>query len=173
MTDPISTYDVINWVIEHLFQIIVFLGLFIEITPVKFNPISAITGLLFKPLRKDMDNMKKELSENISGVKTELMVEIDKIREEQLSQKKVITDIIRENDMNEITRIKWEIKEFASSIDNKLLHNRDEYRHIIDSNRRFHILMDKYKLEDTATEEDMEKITTHYNECKNNNEMYF
>lgn len=173
MTDPISAYDVLNWVVQHIFQIAVFFSIFIQITPIKINPISALLSFLFKPIRKDIDDMKKELSSSINDVKTDLLTEIDKIREEQLSQKKVITDIIRENDMNEITRIKWEIREFASSIDNKLLHNRDEYRHIIDSNRRYHSLMDKYKLEDTAIEEDMEKITNHYNGNKNSNEMYF
>jgi hypothetical protein len=164
--------DVLNWVWEHIIQIIVVLGVFFEITPIKFNPITSILNFLFKPIRTDMNDMKKELKVDIDNVKIELKKEIEQIKIEQEKEKDSINKLIEANDYAEISRISWEIKEFSNSIENKQLHLRDEYRHIKDDFRKFNSLIEKYDLNDDVAFEDMEKINAHYDEFKNSTSIY-
>ena len=171
-TDTITIVDVLQWCWNHILEIIVILSIFVEITPVKINPISWLAGILFKPLRKDMNDMKVELSGNIDAVKKELKDEIDKIKEKQQEEEKSINELITSNEMSEISRIRWEIIEFSNSIENKQLHIRDEYRHIIDDRRRYNALIAKYKLTNGIVDEEYEKIIKHYEDNKNNPEMF-
>ena len=173
MENTINFLDVINWIYNHLIELLVILSIFIEITPIKFNPISWLSKVLFSALRKDMEDMKKELNENIGNVKTDLMGEIDNIKAEQQNEKNSIDQLTITTEMAEISRIRWEIIEFSNSIENGQLHIRDEYRHIVDDNKRYHTLIDKYGLENGYFEEEYEKIFKHYEENKNSISVYF
>lgn len=148
-------------------------SIFIEITPIKINPISWLVGFIFKPIRQDINDMRTELNNNIESVKNELKSDIESIKREQFDQKESIDDLVRANEMNEVSRIRWEIIEFANSIENKQLHIRDEYRHIIDDNKRYHALIEKYELDNGIIDEEYEKIYKHYKENKNGNSVYF
>ena len=158
MNEATTIVDVINWAGKHVVEILLFLSVFIEITPLKINPISFLMNLLFKPLKKDMADMKTELNNNINSVKTDLKHEIDKVKIEQTNQKQAISDLIKSLDMEEISRIRWEIIEFSISLDNNQLHTRDQYRHIKDDNKRYHDLIRKYGLTNGMFDEEMEKI---------------
>jgi hypothetical protein len=117
--------------------------------------------------------MKIELNKNINSVKEDLKLEIESIKKEQIQQKESIEDLTKVNELNEISRIRWEIIEFANSIENKQLHIRDEYRHIIDDNKRYHALIEKYELDNGVIDEEYEKIYKHYMENKGANKVYF
>lgn len=153
--------------------ILLICSIFFEIAPIKLNPISWLVGFIFKPIRTDINEMRVELNNNIENVKNELKSDIESIKEEQSQQKESIDDLLRANEMNEVSRIRWEIIEFANSIENKQLHMRDEYRHIIDDNKRYHILIEKYGLDNGIIDEEYEKIYKHYKENKNGNSVYF
>jgi hypothetical protein len=173
MTSNITFIDVLMWFKQYFVQILVIIGIFVEITPIKVNPISMLLNLIFKPLRKDMDDMKKELNENIQNVETNLKEEIDGLKEEQSKQQAKISELIISNEMNEISKIRWEILEFSSSIENHQVHTRDQYRHIKDDNKRYHHLIEKYKLDNGLIDEEMEKINKHYDKHKNSDSVYF
>lgn len=68
----------IRFVIAHLTEIIVVLGVFVEITPIKINPISAFLRFVGKTinadLKEDVDKLSLKVDEN----------EIDRIRWEIL-----------------------------------------------------------------------------------------
>ena len=194
--------DVLQWIANHIFQIIVFIGVFVEITPIKFNPISWFLNLLFKPIKSDMDDMKKEINSSIdtikedlqtdiSNVKTDLKseiatvksdmkdeignvkAEIDGVKQEQVNQSNTINELIKSNEMSEIARIRWNILEFANSIDNGQLHIRDEYRHIKDNAIRYHALISKHDITNGIIDEEMDKINKHYEANKNGTSVYF
>lgn len=173
MNDPITVSQVIQWAWDHIWQILVFLGFFIELVPIKINPISFITNILFKPIREEMKAMKTELNNNINSVKTELENKIDKIQKALETEQKTTAELIQSTELAEISRLRWEIIEFANSIDNAQLHVRDEYRHIFDSNRRYHNLIKKYNLENGIVDEEMDKIKNHYDENKDTTSVYF
>lgn len=182
--DNINFIDVFNWTTKHLTEIIIFCSIFVEITPIKFNPISLFLEIFFKSIRSDMNNMKNELKTDMNNMKNELKTdmdnmknemksEIDQIKDKQEKQELVIKELIKSNEMGEISRIRWEIIEFSNSINNKQLHIRDEYRHVKDENKRYHTLIEKYKLENGIIDEEMEKINKHYRENKDKNLVYF
>lgn len=173
MENTITFIDVVLWFKQYALWIIAFLGIFVEITPIKFNPISWLTGLLFKPIKKDMSDMKDELNNKIDSVKTDLKVEIDSIKSDQQKYNETINSLIKSNEMTEISRLRWEILEFSNTIDNGQLHTRDEYRHIKDDSKRYHDLIKKYGLDNGVIDEEMEKINAHYEEHKDSTSVYF
>ena len=171
--DETTLMDVLLWLKENILQIIVVLGIFFEITPIKINPISWIMKFLFRPIRDELKDMKEELNKKIDSVEQTLKGEINQVRAEQKKENNRIDELIRSNDMNEISRIRWEIIEFSNSIDNGQLHTRDEYRHAKDNERRFRSLMQKYDLQDGVFDEEAEKINKHYNDHKDTTSVYF
>jgi hypothetical protein len=170
--DTITFSDVIQWLGNHLAGVIVFLGFFVEITPIKINPISWIGKLLLKSTREEMTKMEERLNNNINSVKTELMVEINSLKNQQESEDRDVKELVKVLEYNEISRIRWEIIEFSNSINNNQKHTRDEFRHIKDDNAKYHNLIQKYNLENGYTDEEMQNINQHYEEYKDIDSMY-
>lgn len=173
MDDFSAAHYIFEWILSHIVESICVLSIFVEIVPVKFNPVSAFFNLLFKPVRKDIDDMKQELQQNINNVKDELKQNIDSISNQQTENTKTIEELVKSNDSSEISRIRWEVIEFANSIDNGQLHKKDEYLHIKEDNKSYHKLIEKYGLENGIIDEEMEKINRHYNQNKNTTSVYF
>lgn len=107
---------IIDWIGNHLWTIIIAISIFIQITPIKINPWSA----LFKWIGKTITN---DACGKIDG----LITKIDKI----------------ENDVktNEKDRIRWEILDFANSCRNNRRHTRDEFQHIVALNDKYKRLL--------------------------------
>ena len=171
--DDITFKDIASWVADHLVAIILVLSVFFEISKIKLNPISWVMKLLLKPMKKDIDDVKSELKTDISNMKKEISAEIDAIKENISSEHKRIDELIASTELSEISRIRWNILEFASSIDNNQKHIRDEYRHIKDEADRYHALTQKYNIKNGLTDESMEKINKKYEENKSSSAVYF
>ena len=165
--------DILTWAGHHVVEIIIFLSLFLEISKIKINPISALIKFIFRPIRKEINDMKEEIKNDMDELKNDLTSQINSLRKDQEKEKEAIDELIYSNEMSEISRIRWEIIEFASSIGNGQLHVRDEYRHIKDDYKKYEKLIDKYELDDGAVSEDMEKINEHYNENKDTTSVFF
>lgn len=107
---------IVDWIGNHLWAIIISVSIFIQITPIKINPWSA----LFKWIGKTITN---DACGKIDG----LISKIDKI----------------ENDVktNEKDRIRWEILDFANSCRNNRRHTRDEFQHIVALNDKYKRLL--------------------------------
>lgn len=169
----ITFMDVLTWIWDHILAIILVLSLFFEISKIKLNPISWVMKLLFRPMKKDMDDMKTELKTDISNMEARLSSEIDAVKEEVNSEHKRIDDLISSTELSEISRIRWNIIEFSNSIENGQKHVRDEYRHIKDESKRYHDLIKKYNLDNGIIEEEMEKINKHYEDNRKSSSVYF
>lgn len=173
MDNPITLMDVLQWFGDNFYKILLGLGIVFEITPIKFNPITWVLNLIYKPIREEIKKLKDELNTKIDSVKEDLKTEIDQLKTEQVQNKETVTELIKSNEMSEISRLRWEIIEFANSIDNNQKHTRDEYRHIKDDNRRYHALIAKYELQNGVIDEEMEKINNHYDTNKDSTSVYF
>ena len=164
---------VLNWSGSHVIEILIFLSLFIEVSKIKINPISAIVKFLFRPIRKEIENLGIKIQQDMDDMKQELKDEINLLRLDQEKEKEAIDQLIYANEMAEISRIRWEIIEFSNSLTNKITHVRDEYRHVIDDYKKYETLIKKYDLKNGIITEEYEKITDHYNLNKNSNSVYF
>lgn len=104
--------EVVDWIGNHLWTIIIIISVFIQITPIKINPWSAF----FKWIGKQVTG---NACSKIDG----LIEKVDKI----------------ENDVktNEKDRIRWEILDFANSCRNNRKHTRDEFQHIVALNDKY------------------------------------
>lgn len=169
----LTVLEVLNFLWDHILSITVILGVFFEISKIQINPISWLANLFYKPLRKDMADMENRINQNMDNMKTELKSDINALKDAQLVQEKKIEDLIKVQETNEISRIRWEILEFSRSLVNKQLHTRDEYLHIKDDNKKYHELIDKYELTNGIIDEEMEKINEHYEDHKESTSVYF
>lgn len=171
--ENITLMDVFNFCVKHLLELIAFISIFIEITPIKVKPISFLLNLINKSVREDISKLDTSIKSNIDEVKNEFIKDIKEVKERQNLEEQKIMELIKTNEMNEISRIRWEIIEFSNSINNDQKHVRDEYRHIKDENRRYHELIEKYNINNGIIDEEMEKINRHYEQHKESANVYF
>ena len=108
--------QVVEWIGKNLWTIIIVISIFIQITPIKINPWSALFKWIGKIITGNACN-------KIDG----LIEKVDKI------EKDVKT--------NEKDRIRWEILDFANSCRNDRKHTRDEFQHIVALNDKYKRLL--------------------------------
>ena len=108
--------QVVEWIGKNLWTIIIIVSIFIQITPIKINPWSA----LFKWIGKTITG---NACSKIDGL-------IDKVE-------KIEKDV----KTNEKDRIRWEILDFANSCRNNRKHTRDEFQHIVALNDKYKRLL--------------------------------
>lgn len=108
--------QIVEWIGKNLWSIVIIVSIFIQITPIKVNPWSA----LFKWIGKTITG---NACSKIDG----LIDKVDKI------EKDVKT--------NEKDRIRWEILDFANSCRNDRKHTRDEFQHIVALNDKYKRLL--------------------------------
>ena len=108
--------QVVEWIGKNLWTIIIVVSIFIQITPIKVNPWSA----LFKWIGKTITG---NACSKIDGL-------IDKVE-------KIEKDV----KTNEKDRIRWEILDFANSCRNNRKHTRDEFQHIVALNDKYKRLL--------------------------------
>ena len=164
---------IVEKICDNILPITIFLGIFIEIVPIKIKPISWLMDKFFKPIRDEMTKMEDKISKDIDAVKEELKSEIDQLRSQQMQEKTQIDKLLESLEMTEISRLRWEIMEFANSLKNNQLHTRNEYLHIKDDNRKYHALIDKYGLTNGIIDDAVEQIDNHYEQNKNSTSVYF
>ena len=134
-----NAQQVWEWIGAHLWQIIVIGSLFIQISPIKVNPWSAIIKWIGKLITGDacgkIDNLIKKF-----------------------------IDLEKEMIQNEKDRIRWEILDFANSCKNGRRHTKDEFHHIIDLNTKYRRLLEKTNDENGVFEVEYEYIKKQYAE---------
>lgn len=104
--------QVITWLSNNIWALIIFSSIFIQITPIKINPWTAI----FQWIGKNITNNACSKIDNV----------IAKIEQ--------VENSVRENEKD---RIRWEILDFANSCHNGRKHTKDEYRHIDKLNKKY------------------------------------
>lgn len=159
---------------NNIIPIVLFCSIFIEIVPVKFSPLTALVTWLFKPVRDEIEALKKEMTENIDSMKSELKEDIDNLvaKDDDISEQ--LEAITVNQDKRRFATIRWEVLEFANSIENGALHTHFEYQHIKDDIEEYKALHEKYPdLTNGYLEEAIVDINKHYDEHKTQNLKYF
>lgn len=110
--------EVLNWINNHLWTVIIGIPTLIQITPIKINPWSTLLKWIGKMVTNNACG-------KIDGL-------INKVEQLEASI-----------DTNEKDRIRWEILDFANSCRNGRKHSRDEFQHIVDLNDKYKKLLNK------------------------------
>lgn len=143
--DP-TTERIINWLYNNIIQIIVISSIFIQITPIKWNPITSFIKWVGKILTQDVNKA------------------IDKIND-------AIDEMREDIDENEKDRIRWEVLDFANSCRNGRKHSKDEFEHIVTLNDKYTELLKRTGDRNGVFTSEYEYINTLYNERKIKNDF--
>ena len=119
------TGDYIKWGVA----VIAFLSIFIEISKVKFNPITFI----FSPV--------------ISALSKPVITKLQTIQDEQDDFKKSIEELRTLVNINEVNRLRAEILSFATSCKRpEDVHDDEQFKHIIMAHDNYERLVDEIKV---------------------------
>ena len=129
----------------------VVLSIFVEITPIKINPVSTLLKFIGS-------NINADFKAEISAVKTEIE-----------TTKESVQKIDNKVDNNEIDRIRWEILDFANTCRNKRKHTREEFLHIIALNEKYHKILDERGETNGQIDIEYDYIESIYRKCLENN----
>lgn len=134
----------LNEIVSYIPILIACLGVFVEITPIKINPITSLLKYCGSRINEDLRNDIKDMKSNIEKLENKV-------------------------DANEIDRIRWEILDFSNSCRNKRKHTRDEFLHIIELNQKYHKIINEKGIENGQIDIEYAFIEKLYKNCLENN----
>lgn len=108
--------EILNWLSSNIIQIIIILSIFVQISPIKWNPISSFVKWFGKLITSNLEPKIKSLTDTVNDIQNQV-------------------------NENEKDRIRWEILDFANSCRNGRLHTKEEFKHIIDLNDKYKKLL--------------------------------
>jgi hypothetical protein len=108
--------QVVEWIGKNLWTIIIVVSVFIQITPIKINPWSALFKWIGKIITGNACSKIDGLIDNVEQIEKDV-------------------------NTNEKDRIRWEILDFANSCRNNRKHTRDEFQHIVALNDKYKRLL--------------------------------
>ncbi len=106
----------LTWLSSNILQIFIILSVFIQISPIKWNPITSFVKWFGKIITKDLTESVEVINE-------------------------ITSDIQWQVDENEKDRIRWEILAFANSCRQGILHTKDEFEHVVALNDKYKSLL--------------------------------
>ena len=134
-----------------LLTIVIFLSIFIEITPVKINPLSAIFKWIGTITNKDTNETLCSMDAKLEGVSER----IDKIE--------------NRIDMIEINNMRTQILDFANSCMNSRRHTKEEFEHMIDLHGKYMDIINEKNMVNGRMDLAYKYISDLYVRCLNEN----
>jgi hypothetical protein len=151
-----------KWLGDNLIPVILFVAIFIKVSPININLIEVLQGMFFKPVKDDIEELKEEFKVELGGVK------------DQLNEfSKQLEKVEESSDKNAISTKRWDIIEFSNSIDNGILHTRGEYINIKEEIAEYHTLIDKHSLTNGTIGDYEKNINEHYDKNKDSQANLF
>lgn len=169
----------------HWALVVLVLGIFIDVTPaIKFNPIKAVLSwfgnYLNKSIQTEINGFKDEVNSSLDEFKVEVNEKLDDVKKEQEAQRETLNNLVIDTKSREVSRLKWEIIEFETSIRNGQKHNREQYRHVLDSAEKFERMASSKdddisipQVDLLAVKESTATIQAHYDEHRTTQDLYF
>lgn len=153
------------------------IGIFIDFSPVKINPIAWIANRLGGSFNRSID-------EKVDALRSEMQIEINKLKQETSDQLNVLkediekidrcqNDQIRKMNDNEIRRLRYEIIEAASFVTNGIKRPIDAYVHIMEVYADYHSLIEENHLTNGQINQEYAIIKDHYRENHSKGLTYF
>lgn len=133
-------------IIKIVLSLLASIGIVIQVSPIKINPVSSLLNFLGKSLTKSLRTELDDISKRLSEV--------------ELTTKKA-----------ELDRYKWDIKRFAASCRRGDEHSKEEFEHVIKANTMYHTLLTEIGEENGVTDEDYKYILNIYHEVYRKNKF--
>lgn len=137
---------VLEWLSTNFLQIFVIASVFIQISPIKWNPITSFITWFGKLITKDISDKLDDLTDNVEAIQGQV-------------------------NENEKDRIRWEILDFANSCRNGRKHTKDEFQHIIALNDKYKKLLEVTGDKNGVFEVEYEYIQKLYQERQMKNDF--
>lgn len=144
--DTAQIEQILDWLVKNFLQVIVIFSIFIQITPIKWNPITMFAKWLGKIFTKELSDLITTMQENIDDIRDDI-------------------------DENEKDRIRWEVLDFANSCRNGRQHTQEEFRHIATLNDKYKILLERTKDKNGVFEAEYKYIDELYQERLKKNDF--
>ena len=155
--------------------VVLVISIFIDLSPIKFNPIKMILSWFGRYLNKSIQT-------EITGFKDEVNEKLTNLQKEQNAQRNTLDKIVKDREAREISRLKWEVIEFETSIrdENGMKHSREQYRHILDEADKYvriassdDSLISIPQVDLLAVKEAASHIQKHYDIYRDSQDLYF
>lgn len=144
--DAARVEQILDWLVKNFLQVIVIFSVFIQITPIKWNPITTFAKWLGKIFTKELSDLITTMQENIDDIRDDI-------------------------DENEKDRIRWEVLDFANSCRNGRQHTQEEFRHIATLNDKYKVLLERTKDKNGVFEAEYKYIDELYQERLKKNDF--
>ena len=118
--DAAHLEKVLDWLVHNFVQIIIIFSVFIQITPIKWNPVTSFVKWLGKTLTKNIQDSVDDIADQVETLQDDV-------------------------NANEKDRIRWEILDFANSCRNGRNHTHDEFKHIAELHDKYKVLLERTK----------------------------
>lgn len=166
----LSTWGLGQWGL-----VVLIISIFIDLSPIKLNPIKMILAWFGRYLNKSIQT-------EISGFKVEVNEKLTELQKEQNAQRETLNKIVKDREAREVSRLKWEVIEFETSIrdENGIKHSREQYRHILDSADKYARIANSPdstvsipQVDLSAVNEAANHIRRHYDANRDSQDLYF
>lgn len=144
--DAARIEQILDWLVKNFLQVVVIFSIFIQITPIKWNPITTFAKWLGKIFTKDLSDQITTMQENIDNMREDI-------------------------DENEKDRIRWEVLDFANSCRNGRKHTQEEFRHIATLNDKYKVLLERTHDKNGVFETEYKYIDQLYQDRLNKNDF--
>lgn len=125
-----------------LLTIVVIASIFVEIVPIKINPLSSLFKWIGKVANKDVNEKLSSMSTKLEDVSTRI-------------------------DMIEINNMRTQILDFANSCMNERRHTKEEFEHVIDLHSSYTEIIDSRGIKNGRVDLAFKYISDLYIQCLN------
>lgn len=144
--DQAQLERILDWLVHNFVQVFLIFSIFIQITPIKWNPISSLIKWIGENLTHDINNKIDDIADQVSDLQGNV-------------------------DANEKDRIRWEILDFANSCRHGDKHSQDEFRHISDLHDKYKALLKKTDDQNGVFDTEYEWIQSIYKDRLSKNDF--
>ena len=110
--------QILDWLVKNFISVVVIFSIFIQITPIKWNPLTTFAKWLSKIFTKELSDQIETMQGNLDDIRDDI-------------------------DENEKDRIRWEVLDFANSCRHGRKHTKDEFQHMITLNDKYKVLLER------------------------------
>lgn len=136
-------------------EVIAVAGIFIEITPIKINPISMLLNWIGERLTHDINKKLEEYKNDTNS-------QLEQIKKEQ-------EEIKLQNAIDEVDKIRTEVLQFGRSCRNHEKHTQSQFKQIFSLYKKYTGLVELYSIENGMLEMEYEYIKKIYSKCQMEN----
>lgn len=153
---------------------VTFVSIFLEVTPIKFNPLSFLANKIGTAFHHSVDSRIEEYDRTLQEKIDKIDQQIDELQKQNKEQFKLLQNQSRDIDVAEVNRLKLEILNFGNKLSRQYKFTAEEYHTIMDCYTRYHDIIDKYDdMQNGKIDVEYKTIVTHFSQNKDSGEFRF